>query len=318
MRTMLLAVVAVLSLSLSALHAGTYPEKNPRLIVPYAAGGGTDVMARAVAQFLEPALGRKIVVVNKPGAGGQIGTTEVGESRPDGYTMLITSSSDFLLIPLFNKDPGYAYDDFTPVACFNDTSSSIIVKPDSPFSTFGELVAYAKDNPGKVTFSTSGDAHILLAAIIEQVAGIKVSTIAYSGGGESMNAVMGGHVEAALIDKRFITQAEQAGCKALGVSSGERFAILPNVPTLKEQGYDIADNQRRVLLLPAKTPAAVIETLTGAVESFGRGDEFDAKLTALGEVRKVETGTAIVDFMKNQREVFSNVVEANRDKFPLK
>ena len=319
MRTVLTIVVAALVMALSpTARAAGYPEKNPRLIVPYAAGGGTDVMARAVAQFLETPLKRKVVVVNKPGAGGQIGTTEVAEARPDGYTLLITSSSDFLLVPLFNKDPGFAYGDFTPVACFNDTATSIIAKPDSPFKTFADLVAYAKDNPGKVTFSTSGDAHILLAAIIEQVCGITVNTISYSGGGESMNAVMGGHVEAALIDKRFIRQAEQAGCTALGVASGERFAILPDVPTLKEQGFDITDNQRRVLLLPKKTPANVIAVLTAAIESFGQTDEFEEKLVALGEVRRVETGAAIVDFMNAQKEIFAAVVNANRDKFPLK
>lgn len=319
MRTLLTLVLAALMLAGSIAPAGEYPSKNPRLIVPYAAGGGTDVMARAVSQFLENALGRKVVVVNKPGAGGAIGTTEVAEARPDGYTMLITSSSDFLLVPLFNKDPGFANDDFTPVACFNDTASSIIAKPGSSFSTFGDLVAYAKDNPGKVTFSTSGDAHVLLAAIIEQVAGIKVNTVAYSGGGESMNAVMGGHVEAALIDKRFIKQAEQAGCRTLGVASGERFAeILPDTPTLKEQGYDIADNQRRILLVPAKTPADIVAALIKAVESFGGDDEFTERLTSLGEVRKVETGAALATFMDEQKKVFTQVVESNRDKFPLK
>lgn len=264
------------------------------------------------------ALGRKVVVVNKPGAGGQIGTSEVAESRPDGYTMLITSSSDFLLVPLFNKDPGFSFGDFIPVACFNDTASAIIAKPGSAFETFGDLVEFAKENPGKVTFSTSGDAHVLLAAIIEQAAGVRVSTVSYSGGGESMNAVMGGHVEAALIDKRFIRQAEQAGCRALGVASGERFAILPEVPTLAEQGFDITDNQRRVILVPAKTPANIVEALTKAVESFGSGTEFEERLTSLGEVRKVETGAALAEFMSQQKDVFTKVVEANRDKFPLK
>lgn len=317
-KTVVSVIVMVLLAAMSPVFAAGYPDKNPRLVVPYAAGGGTDVMARAVAQFMEEAHGRRVVVVNKPGAGGQIGTAEVAEARPDGYTMLITSSSDFLLAPLFSKDPGFALTDFTPVAIFNDTASSIIVKPDSPFKTFGDLVAFAKDNPGKVTLSTSGDAHILLAAIIEQVAGVTVSTVSYSGGGESMNAVMGGHVEAAIIDKRFITQTEQAGCKALGVASGERFAILPEVPTLKEQGYDITDNQHRVLLLPVKTPKEVIDVLTKAVLAFGNSKEFEDKLTSLNEVRKIETGTALADYMKAQGEMFSRIVEANREKFPLK
>lgn len=316
-KTLAILVAALLAAALPASAAG-YPEKNPRLVVPYAAGGGTDVMARTVTQFMEETLDTKIVVVNMPGAGGQIGTAEVAAARPDGYTLLIASSSDYLLAPCLNSDPGFVFSDFTPVAIFNDTASSIIAKPGSQFKTFAELIGYAKANPGKVTFSTSGDAHVLLAAMIEQVAGVTVSTVGYSGGGESLNAVMGGHVEAAIIDKMFIKQAEQADCKALGVAGAERFStILPDVPTLKEQGFDITDNQHRLLLVPAATPKEVVDVLTDAVIKFGGSKEFDDKLTSLNEVKKIETGEALAKYIDSQAEMFKNIVESNREKFPL-
>lgn len=303
-------------LAVSTVSAGEFPTKNLTMIVPYATGGGTDVMARTVAQFMEAPLGKKVLVVNKPGAMGLIGIAEAMAARPDGYTMILMSS-DFQLSTLLTKDPGFTLDDIKPIASFNDTASSIIAKAGTRFGSFADLVAYAKENPGRVTVACSGDAHLLLAAIIEEKAGIKLSTVTFASGGESLNAIMGGHVEIGLLDKRFIPQAEQAGCKTLGVSAPERFSILPDVPTLKEQGYDIADNQRRVLAVPAKTPQAVVDVLVKAILEFGNSQEFGDRLIALKEVRKIDTGDSLLAFLKQQLEEFKVVLEANRDKFPL-
>ncbi|MCL2001427.1 MAG: tripartite tricarboxylate transporter substrate binding protein [Planctomycetes bacterium] len=313
------SLVLVLVLFSGASWAGTYPTRNPRMIVPYAPGGGTDIMARAVAQFMETPLGRRVVVVNKPGGMGSIGTAEVAEARPDGYTIIMLSSADFVVTPLFVKDPGYKYDDFQIVARFNDTANCLIVKKDSQFKTFKELVDFAKENPGKVTVSTSGDAHLLLGILIEQETGIKLSFVGFGGGGESLNALLGGHVEAALIDKRFIQQAEQSGCKALGVASDQRFdTVAPDCPTFVEMGYNITDNATRLLAVPAQTPNDVVDVLTQAVLSFANGKEFEERLTSLGEVRKIATGAEVTDFVKEQIAIFSHVVESNRDKIPLK
>ncbi len=317
-RFLLLMLAGLLILAAGPASAASYPSKSVRMIVPYSAGGGTDVMARAVAQFMEAALGQKIVVVNKPGASGAIGTAEVAEARPDGYTTIMLSSNDFLLAPLLNKDPGFALDDLRLIGSFNDTANCVIAKPDSPFKTFGELIEYAMQNPGKVTVSTSGDAHVFLGVMIGDVTGARFSMISYSGAGESLNAVMGGHVEAAIIDKRFVKQAEQGGCTALAVASEQRYEILPELPTMQELGYPITDNQRRILAVPAKTPEAVVETLTEAVVKFGNSPEFGEKMTSLSEVCKIETGDALKKFATDQYARFSAVVEANRDRFPLK
>ncbi len=304
----LFAFMFCCALCIPAAAEAAFPQKTMQMIVPYSAGGGTDIMARAVAQFLEGALGQKVIVVNKPGASGQIGTAEVAESKPDGYTMIMLSSTDFLLAPLMVKDPGFAIKDFTQIASFNDSANCIIVKKDSPFKTLGELIEFAKKNPNKVTVSTSGDAHVFLAAMIASMTGAELSPVKYSGAGENLNAILGGHVDAALIDKRFAKQAEQGGAKVLGVASEERYAMLPDVPTFVEQGFPIIDSQRRVLAVPAKTPKDVVEALTKAVLSFGETPEFTDKLTALSEVRLILTGEKLRAIMDRQAADFAKVV----------
>lgn len=310
--------VVCLLMQASDVVAAGYPDKSVRMIVPYSAGGGTDVMARAVAQFMEGALGQKLVIVNKPGASGSIGTAEAGESRPDGYTTVMLSSNDYLLAPLMNKDPGFSLDDFKLIGSFNDTANCVIVKKGSAFASFTDFIDFAKKNPAKLTVSTSGDAHVFLGTMIGDVTGAQLSMVSYSGAGESLNALLGGHVEAAIIDKRFVKQAEQSGCKALAVASEERYEILPELPTMQELGYAVTDNQRRILAVPAKTPDAVVERLSKAVLSFGNTPEFTDKLHALSEVRKIETGDTLDQFIKNQYERFAKVVAANRERFPLK
>ena len=313
-----LALTIFLVLTAGAAFAASYPAKNIRMIVPYSAGGGTDVMARAVAQFMEGALGTRIAVVNKPGASGAIGTAEVAEARPDGYTIVMLSSNDYLLAPLMNKDPGFKLDDLKLIGSFNDTANCIIVKNGSPFKTFDELIEYAKANPGRLTVSTSGDAHVFLGVMIGDVTGARFSMVSYSGAGESLNSLMGGHVEAAIIDKRFVKQAEQGGCKALAVASDQRYDILPDLPTMNELGYQVLDNQRRILAVPAKTPEAVVDTLTRAVLALGDMPEFKERLTAMSEVIMIETGAELTAWATEAFTRFSGVVEANKERFQKK
>jgi len=288
------------------------------MIVPYGAGGGTDVMARAVARFLEEAIGQKVVVVNKPGASGSIGTAEAAAARPDGSTILMLSSGDYMLTRLLGKDPGYSFDDFTLVASFNNAANCVIVKKNSRFRTFTELVEYARANPGKVTVSTSELPHVFLGAVMSAVTGAEFSTIAYSGSGESLNALLGGHVEAAIIGRRFVKQAAQSGCAALAVASEERYPLASDLPTMRELGYAIIDSQRRILAVPSGTPEEVVDVLRQAVHDFGDTPAFDETLAALGEVRAIQTGNTLTAWFKRQYDFFENIVETNRERFPVK
>ena len=298
--------------------AESFPVRSIRMVVPYGAGSGTDVMARAVVRFLEETIGQKVVVINKPGANGSIGTAEVAAARPDGYTALMLLSSDYMLTRLLSKDPGFTCDDFTLVGSFNDTANCVVVKKNSQFKTFTELVEYARANPGKVTVSTSGLSHVFLGAMIGQVTGTKFSTITYSGNGESLSALLGGHVEAAILDRRFVKQAAQNGCTALTVAGEERYAMLPELPTMRELGYDIIDSQRSILAVPSGVPQEVVDVLIKAVTDFSNTRAFDETLVALDEVPKIETGNTLTAWFKRQYDFFANVVEADRERFPVK
>ncbi len=303
----------------ASMAFAAYPAKPIRMTVGYSAGGGTDIMARNIAQFMADELDEKVLVVNKPGASGQIGTAEVAASRPDGYNTMMLSSSDFLVAPLLNKDPGFSLDDFKYVASFNDSANCLILKTGSPFKDLKEALAYAKANPGKFTVSTSGDAHRIVAAMIEGAADVQFSVVSYNGAGENLNAIMGGHVEAAIIDKRFVKQAEQAGCKAVALAGKERYAsILPDLPTFAELGYPtVLDNQRRILAVPAKTSDKVVAALVEAAKSFTAKPEFKEKMDGLSEIMLFEYGDDLNNFMKTQNKVLEDIINKNRDKFPL-
>lgn len=295
-----------------------YPERNIKLIVPYSAGGGTDTMARTLAPELEKAIGKKVIIVNRPGAQGQIGMSEIATARADGYTLGLISTGDLLATEALVKDAGFDMKSFNYLSTHNISANALIVKKDSPFNNYTQFVAFAKANPGKLVLGVSGHTHVYEVIRQEEQAGFDVNYIRFSGGGKSRNALLGGHVDALMIDKRFIPTLAQSGAKALAVASEERFVDFPNVPTFKENNVDLINASRRAVVLPLGVKPERIEAIMRALDVFSGSVDFATKLKKINEVQQYLRGEAVSISLNNQFKTVKAVVDSNASAFAAK
>ena len=251
--------------------AQTYPERPITLVVPYPAGGGNDVLGRLVAERMGKALGGTIIVENRGGAGGTIGTRQVAKSAPDGYTMLIATSSLAINPSLY---PNVGYDpikDFAPIGLLASGANIVLVHPSVPANSIQELIALAKKGPGKLNFAStgSGSSVHLAAELFAAMAGVKINHVPYRGSGPALNDLLGGHVT-----MMFATLPSAIGIvkggkvRALAVSSAKRSAVFPELPTIAETGLTgYAAELHYGLVAPAGTPRPIIDRLNAALRS---------------------------------------------------
>jgi tripartite-type tricarboxylate transporter receptor subunit TctC len=266
-----LALVLGLLAFVSVASAQTYPDRPITLVVPYPAGGGNDVLARLVAERMSKALNATIVVENRGGAGGTIATRQVAKSPPDGYTMLIATSSLAINPSLY---PNIGYDpikDFAPIGLLASGANVALVHPSVPANSIAELIDLAKKNPGKLNFAStgSGSSVHLAAELFAAMAGIKINHVPYRGSGPALNDLLGGHVT-----MMFATVPSSAGIvnsgkvRALAVSSSKRLAAFPDLPTIAEAGLPgYAAELHYGLVAPAGTPRPIIDKLNAALRS---------------------------------------------------
>ena len=272
---MTLARALALILGLFAIagiaSAQTYPERPITLVVPYPAGGGNDVLARLVAERMSKALGGTIIVENRGGAGGTIATRQVAKSPPDGYTILIATSSLAINPALY---PNVGYDpikDFAPIGLLASGANVVLVHPTVPVNSIQELIALAKKEPGKLNFAStgSGSSVHLAAELFAAMAGVKINHVPYRGSGPALNDLLGGHVT-----MMFATLPSAIGVvtggkvRALAVTSAERSAAFPELPTIAEAGLPgYAAELHYGLVAPAGTPRPIIDRLNAALRS---------------------------------------------------
>ena len=242
-----------------------YPTKPINLIVPYAAGGSSDLSARPFANELHNILKQPVVVVNKPGAGGGVGASEVARAK-DGYTLLNASIGNVTIVP-YTANVGYDYKSFKPVAQMTDIPLALAVKADSPIKTAKDFVDYVKANPGKFRIGNPGAGniqHVSLAGFCKKN-GLDVVHTPYAGANPAISALLGGHVEGTFTG---ITEAlphvKSGAFRVLGVTSAERSSLDKSLPTFKEQGYDFDASVWYGVLAPAGTPDADIKILEEA------------------------------------------------------
>ncbi len=263
------SVVAVLLGSLlfgMPARAQDYPVRPVRLIVPFAAGGVTDTSARVIADRLGVRLGHQVVVENRPGASGNIGTEQVARSAPDGHTLLLGFDGTMVINPhVFQKLPFDTLKDFAPVTKLGDATLILVAHPSLPANNLRELIAYAKTKPGTLSYGTSGTGGTphLAGEMLNQVAGIDLLHIPYKGGGQAIGDVVGGQIPLVFTAVATAQQYVKAGkLKAIGVSTAKRSASLPETPTFVENGLAnfVVDSWVGVLA-PAKTPAAIVNRL---------------------------------------------------------
>ncbi len=269
-RSMLvLATLVSTGVMLPAKAADAWPSKPIRLIVPYTPGGLTDVLARLVAQKASETLGQSIVIENKPGASTAIGATYVATSPADGYTLLMSGTTTMSTNPILKKDLPYKADDFVPVALVGRVPFIAVAHPSVPAGNLRELVAYAKANPDKLTFSTSGQgtSSHLVGAMFQSVTGTKMRDIPYKGTSPALTAVLSNEVSMTFDGVTlYIPHIQSGKLKGIALFGEARVPALDKLPTMVEEGYrDAVAMAWFGIVAPKGTPGAVVERLNQAV-----------------------------------------------------
>ena len=251
--------------------AADFPTKEVQIIIPWAAGGATDLVFRALAAVTAKQLGKAVVVVNKPGGGGAIGYTEVMQARPDGHT-LVTAVTPLTILP-HQASTAFTYQNFEPIINVVEDPAMFQVRADSAWKSLAEFLDYAKKNPGMITVGNSGaggGVH-LIALAFEKAAGVKLNHIPFAGGGPSITALLGGHIHAVSCSPpEGIAHVKAGKLRIIALFSEKRMEAFPAVPVVREQGVNFTMGQWRGLAAPKGTPPDVIKKLHDA---FKKGME---------------------------------------------
>ena len=270
----------------ASVLAQAYPDKPIKFVVPYPPGGGTDVIARIVQEAFHKALGQPIIIDNKGGAGGTVGTDVVAKAAPDGYTVLFTLSSHTINPAIFPKLPFDAVKDFEPVGTVASLPQLLAAHPAVPVNNVAELVALAKAKPDTLSFASVGNGSPghLAGELMKLRTGVKVQHVPYRGGGPAVTDVIGGQVPLLWVSIPAAAQFVKTGkLKALAVSTTKRSAAFPDVPTMQEAGVaDFEVDSWYAMFVPAKTPKAVIERLNRALNTVVSDPLIREKLLAQG------------------------------------
>ena len=295
--------LAILLASLSLNVAAAYPDKSIKFLVPWPPGGATDQVARILVQPLTKELGVSVFVENKGGAGGNIGTQAFLQDKPDGYSILMATSSTNAAGPHLFANQGFdAAKDFTPVVLVCTIPNIMVVPASSPWNSLKELMADAKQNPGKFTYGSAGigASQHLAGAQFKTVTGLDIRHVPYKGSGPAAVDLMAGHIDM-MLDTGSMANIKGGKLKALGVASEKRIPELPNVPTMKEAGAPMVANAWYGVMLPAGAPKDVTDKLNAAFNKVLKDPEVRKNLQGIGA--QVDGGS-VADFTKfSQSEI---------------
>ena len=295
---------AVFAAIACATSAAAYPDHPVKMIVPYPAGGTTDILARLVATRLEQRLGKPFIVENRSGASGMIGSAAVAQAAPDGYTLVVgTISSHGINASVFKTISYDTVRDFAPVTIIASTPNVLMVHPSLPVHNVGELIAYAQKNPGTLSFgstSTAGSPH-MSGELLKTLAKINIQHVPYRGAAPMLNDLLGGHIKMAFDNLPSSMEHIRSGAvRALAVTTTERFPRAPDIPTMAESGvpgYEVA--AWFGVLAPAKTPQPVLDVLYRNISEVLTEEPIRQRLDALGAV---PVGNTPADFARHIEE----------------
>lgn len=279
--------------------------KQVRLVVPFPAGGPTDIVARPFAQMLGDALKSTVVVDNRGGAGGSLGADSVAKSAPDGQTLLMATVGTHAINPaLYKKLPYDPVRDFTPVAMVAMAPVAIVVNPAQPIGSLAELVALARKTPGKLNYGSAGvgtPGH-LTGEMFKAAAGIDIQHVPYKGSAPALTDLIAGQTQIMFDPLQSVLSNVQGGrLRAIAVSSKMRSSVLPNVPTIAESGYnDFETTAWWGVFAPANLSAATANSLVAAAEQIVRSDAFRSRLEPLGAIFVPLAGSAFADFQRGE------------------
>ena len=312
-RTALAATAA--TLATSAWSQDAFPNKPIRLVVPFTPGGVTDTSGRVIAEFLGKRLGQQVVVENKPGASGNIGTAQVASAAPDGYTLVLGFDGTMVINPhVFAKVPFDTTKDFTPVGKIGDAVLILVAHPGVAARTLSELIALSRNQAGGLSYGTSGTGgtpHIA-GELLRQRTGAVLEHVPYKGGGQALIDVLGGSIPLVYTAVAGAHGHVKSGkLKAIGVSSAQRTSALPDVPTFIEGGVpDFVVNSWVGLLAPARTPAAIVKRLNTELNAVLADPAAREKLATLGIDPTPGTPEQFGDEMRRDLARYGAVVRA--------
>jgi len=296
----------------SSAFAQSYPTKNIRLVVPYAAGGTSDILARAIGPKLTEAWGQPVIVENKPGANGNVGAEFVARSAPDGYTLLLTSNGH-TLNSLIYSTPGYDWQkDFVPVMEITEGPVVIVTQANSPYKTLKDVIDAARAKPGALSYAHGGlglPPHIAME-MLNQAANVEIANIPYKGAGPALTDTLGGQVPLAILSLAGATPHIEAGrLRALASSGAARWPTLPNVPTIAELGYpDVVYLNWQGVFAPAGTPPDIVARLQKEISAVLAEPEVKEFLIGIGAAPVESNPTKFdamlkADYLANQKIV---------------
>jgi tripartite-type tricarboxylate transporter receptor subunit TctC len=306
-RAIILALSTLLVVSAGIAFA-EYPDRPITYIISFNPGGESDITARLQEPVLEEILGVAINVNHKPGGGGAVAWSEFQRTaKPDGYTLIGTNIPHIIGQPLLRKDTGYKTDGFEHIMWFHFTPNALIVRADSPFKTLKDFIDYAKAHPQVITVGGSGtySANHLETLRLEREAGIKLTYIPHTGTGPLPPAILGGHLSA-LMNYSMLPAQLGDKVRVLAVASDERIETLPNVPTFKEQGYDIVGGAFRGVAAPKGTPKEIIVKLADAFTKTNK--KIAEKQVPLGFVMTYATGNEAQALVDRMERAYSDVI----------
>ena len=310
----LTALLACLVLAAPLAHAQTdYPSRPVRIIVPFPPGGAADTLARIYGQRMAEDWGKPVVVENRPGAGGVIGTEALAKAAPDGYSLIVVTVGHAVNASLMPKLPYDTAADFAPVALLATLPSLLVVNPALPAKDVKELIALAKAKPGSVTYASSGTGSTshMSAALLSSMAGVSMVHVPYKGASAALNDVMGGQVQMTIdVAVSAVPQVKAGKLRALAITSAKRSSLLPDLPTIAESGvpgYEFS--AWYVMLAPAKTPAAIVDKVSAEAKRIAGLPEVRERLNALGAEPASGSPAEVGALLKSEMERWAKVIK---------
>ena len=301
-----------LTLSVAAWPAAAqeYASKPVRMVVPYAPGGGTDVLSRAIGERLQGALGQPVLIENRPGANGAIGSELVAKSAPDGYTLVVVTGTH-VINPFLQKVPFDTLNDFAPVTFAAISKMVLVAGLQQPFASVKELIAYAKANPGKVAIGNSEAATMLTGELLKLMAGIDLQQVPYKGGAPLMTDVVGGHIPVAVTSVTTVMPFYKGQkLRVLGVSSKQRSGAMPDVPTIAEAGVPGYEVQSWYAILgPKGLPRPIADKLQREIAKIVSTPAMKERFETLGAEASATTPEETAAIMKADMDKWAGVIQ---------